>query len=168
MLSPENIANIILHIVIAASFIIIFFFTYGSYLEGQVVREQMNFIVDDLAGDLKNFLPDVSNALKANISASNTTGPTEQDEIVAAKNKKLKMWAFIILAIGVVVCLAVVSGMAIYFKFPLKHIAISNTISIIAVGLTYLLFSKYYIAQYMTADPNFVKRKALEGIGARK
>ncbi|MCJ7638192.1 MAG: hypothetical protein MUO21_11945 [Nitrososphaeraceae archaeon] len=164
MLSSKDIASIILHIIIIATFIIIFFFTYGSYLEGQVVKQQMEYIVEDLVGDLKIVAPELATGLRVSLEAVPKPNLEEADKAAEEKNKQLRNKAFIVIGIALFIGVGTVYGMSRYFGFPLKDIIIVNIVSLIAVGITYFMFSTFFIGHYRSADPNFVKKKVLESL----
>ncbi|ARF09485.1 hypothetical protein Indivirus_1_108 [Indivirus ILV1] len=164
MLSSENIANIILHIIILATFIIIFFFTYGSYLEGKIVKQQMEYITDDLVGDIKVVAPELAVGLKKSLETLPKLNLDEADKVVEENNSKLRTKSLLIIGAVILVGIGIVYGMSRYFNFPLKDIIIVNIVSLIVVGLTYFIFSTFFIAYYRSADPSFVKKKILESL----
>jgi len=164
MLTSKDVASIILHIIIIATFIIIFFFTYGSKLEGQVVKQQMEYIVDDLVGDIKVVSPEAAETLRKSLEQIPKPDLEEADRLAEENNSKLRKKAFIFIGIALVVGCGIVYGMSKYFDFALKDIIIANVISLIAVGLTYFLFSTFFIASYRSADPNFVKKSILKSL----
>ena len=47
MFNKEEIANIILHVILISIFIGIFFFTYGSHIEENIVKQQVAFLVEN-------------------------------------------------------------------------------------------------------------------------
>lgn len=163
MLSSKDIANIILHIVIIASFIIVFFFTYGSYLEEKIVKQQMEYIVDDLVGDIKVIAPEATSLIKQNLVKPDVN-MEEEDKKAAEHNSALKRNSFIALAIVIAIGFGIVYYIHKNYDIPMREIIFSNVISLVAVGITYFLFSTFFIGNYRSADPNFVKKKLLESI----
>lgn len=164
MLSSKDIANIILHILIMAVFITLFFFTYGAYLEKKIVKQQMNYIVDDLVGDIKVISPETATTLKNQLLNIKSPNLEQADKQAEENNSKLKMKTLKIV-IGVsIVTLFVIYYMVKYFDLDVKNLIVANIISLIAVGLTYFMFSTYIIANYKSADPNFIKKSIIESV----
>jgi len=161
---PQDYASIILHIIIIVTFIMIFFFTYGSYLEGQVIKSQMEYIVDDLVGDIKIIAPDLASSLKQRIKSIKKPNLEEEDRIVEENNRKLRNKALLVIGSTLIIGLALIYSLSKYYAFNLKDIIIVNTVSLIAVAITYFLFTTFFIASFRSADPNFVKRKLLESL----
>jgi len=164
MLSSQDIANIILHILTMAVFITLFFFTYGAYLEKKIVKEQMNYIVDDLVGDIKVISPQTALTLKNQLQNIKSPNLDQADKQAEENNNKLKMNTLKIVVGVSVVTLFIVYYMIKYFNLDVKSLIITNIISLIAVGITYFVFSTYIIASYKSADPNFIKKSIVESI----
>lgn len=164
MLSSQDVASIILHIIIIATFIIIFFFTYGSYLESKVVKQQMEFIIDDLVGDIKIVAPELAVGLKKSLETMQKPDLSEADKAAEENNKKLRNKAILMIGIAIIIGTGIVFGLSRYYGFSMKDIIIANIVSLIVVGLTYFIFSTFFIAYYKSADPNFVKKKILESL----
>lgn len=159
--SSEEFASIILQIIITATFIIIFFFTYGSYLEKKVLNEQMDYIVSDLVGNIKTLSPEVASALKISLASVPKPNLEMADKIAAENNNILTRNTLILIGIVLLFGIVIVYAMSKHFDFPLKEIIIENIVAILAIGLTYFLFSTFFIGYYKSADPNFVKKKIL-------
>ena len=99
MLISEEISNIILSVSLIATFIGVFFFTYGSWVEKQVIEKQMDYIIRDLVGDIKIISP--SAAQMARSVTNNLQPPNMQKQDMEAKehNEKLLKKALIVLGI---------------------------------------------------------------------
>lgn len=164
LLSSEDVASIILHIVFIATFIIIFFFTYGSYLEEKVIKQQMSYITNDFVSSLGIFAPTVGPILKAKLNASSKPVMSEADQQAATNNRSLRNKSLMLLAVVIIIGFGSVYYISRRYGFTMKEILIANTVSLFALGLTYFLFSTYFVAYYRSMDPNFVKKKFLEAI----
>ncbi len=164
MLSSKDTVSIIVHILIIAVFITIFFFTYGSYIEKQIVKKQLEYIVNDLAGDIKVIAPEIVPVLQKQLGSVGYPNLEKEDKIVEENNKKLKNKT-----IGTVIGLTVVTLVVIYYliqhyELDAKDIMMTNLISCTAVAFTYFIFTTYIIANYRSADPNFVKKTFVQAL----
>lgn len=110
-MSPElkDISYIIFGVISIATFITIFFFTYVSKVEGDVVKIQMKRIVDDLVGgtDLI-FTPEQKKAIGDNIKNISVPDMTDSDAEVATNNNKLKKEAMKIFGSLIIAGIAII------------------------------------------------------------
>ena len=127
MFNKEEIANIILHVTLISTFIGIFFFTYGSYIEENIVKKQVNFLIEDnkefvllIPNDIKQKIVDKINNIKLDLA--------EDDRKAAEQNKKLLIKASKILAIGLIVGIAIVWKMSQMYNFNFMHLLKENLI----------------------------------------
>lgn len=155
---PSEIATIILQVVLIATFIGVFFFTYASKIEKEIVEDQMDYIVKDIVNNIKIFIPenkrkDVSDFIK------NMTIPDmkREDKLVDDMNKGLLNKAVIVLSILVIVGVIAVYIMSIKYNFTLMPIIKESLIVLAFVGLTEFVFLRYIGKNYRSGDPNIVK-----------
>lgn len=154
----STIANVVLHVILIASFIVMFFFTYGSKVEGEIVKKQCTAIVDDIMADVGVFLP-----ANVQIPTSGLTAPdmTELDEKVAVANRELMQRTLRLMSIVFVVGFVIIVSMSIAFKFSLKDLLVHNAITLLFVALTEFVFLTFFAKNYITIDASFIKYKAL-------
>ena len=164
MLSSKDTVSIIVHILIIAVFITIFFFTYGSYIEKQIAKKQLEYIVNDLAGDIKVIVPEIVPVLQKQLGDVEYPNLEKEDKIVEENNNKLKNKT-IKTTIGLtIVTLIIIYFLIRYYDLDTKDILITNIISCTAVAFTYFMFTTYIIANYRSADPNFVKKTFVQAL----
>jgi hypothetical protein len=168
MLSSTDIATIIVQVMLIAIFITVFFFTYGSYLEQKVIKDQMDYIVNDSIGDIKVIAPEIIGMIKGPISRLEAPDMRDADEAALENNNRLKTKTYIILAVVSIILLAILSLIIWRYNVGIKNFAIINGIIIIGVGITYFIFSTFVIATYKSADPNTVKKAVLESANEYK
>ena len=94
-----NVTSIILQITLVITFITVFFFVYGTYIEKQIVITQVNNVISDLGDDLSLLLtPDQQVEVRAvlqNISQPETS--SDQDvQAMENNNKLIKQSAIVI------------------------------------------------------------------------
>jgi hypothetical protein len=72
MVKAFEVSNIVMHIILISVFIIVFFFTYGIYLEKQVLKRQLEYMIDDSLDNLILVFPDATKNIKATIDKTQT------------------------------------------------------------------------------------------------
>lgn len=168
MLSSTDIATIIAQVMLIAIFITVFFFTYGSYLEQKVIKDQMDYIVNDSIGDIKIIAPEIISMVKGPVSRLQAPDMKDADEAASENNSKLKTKTYIIVAVVTIILFSIISLIIWKYNINLKNFAISNGVVILAVAITYFIFSTFVIATFKSADPNTVKKAVLESANEYK
>jgi len=155
---PSIISSIILSILLSATFISIFFFTYVSKVEGEIVKNQMNSIVQDITGGINAFLPDAEEEkLKESINGINLPDMSQQDNETQTANNALMKQAIMAIAVVNGVGLLIILGLWYYYRFPVKTLIIQNIIIIAFVAITEFCFVTFITKNYKPLDPNYVK-----------
>ena len=165
-MKSQHIANIIIGITLIVTFINVYFFTAGIYLEKLVLNEQMDFVVGHLVGDVNKLSPDTAQILKSHVQSMQIPDTTQADKEIEDYNHNIMKNAMIIMAVTCVVGLAIAFAIVLIFGVPLKEFLITNSILFLFIAMTYFLFTFFIGRYYKSADPNFVRRKALESIKA--
>lgn len=161
-------ADVILEVIFIATLIGIFFFTYASYIEKLVVEDQVDFIVQDMATDLKAIPQVYRNAIKSYMNTVKSSGTTPADKAVEKHNSVLMMKAIKVIGVGLVIGLVIVALLAWFFPFNIKDVGIKVALLLVFVGLTEFCFLTYLSRYFKSGDPNFVKRKILENLNSLK
>jgi hypothetical protein len=156
---PSQIANIILNITFIATFIGLFFFTYGKNVEEYVVKSQSEFIAETISKDIAPFLSkDTALKLTQNITVPNMS---EEDKHVEQQNNTLQAYAFKILSVLFISGLLITWLISKSYNLNFLTIIKNNLIILFFVGLTEYLFLTYIGQNILSADPNFVRYKIL-------
>lgn len=165
-MNPQEISYIIFGIIIIATFISVFFFTYVSKVEGDIVKIQMKKIVDDLVdGSDLIFTPDQRKLIGDNIiSKINIPDMTDDDNRAASNNDQLKRKAFKIFGSVILVGLAVIFFLYVKYKISLGEILKYSIITLIAVAVTEYLFVTEITKNYQIVDPNYVRYLIVENL----
>lgn len=163
-LDPNDIANVILHVILIATFIGIFFFTYASRVEQEIVEAQVNYLVKDFTQTIVA-VPETNRKMVR--TALNTIQPPDmkaQDEMVENYNKELIGKATTVLTTMVVIGALGVFLLYKYYDIDIKTLLIHNAIVLCAVGLVEFSFLNYIARNFISADANRTKRKLIETI----
>lgn len=158
-MNANDVAYILLGVILVASFIAVFFFTYVSKVEEAVVRNQVSDNIDDLADGSRLWLG--TDALQAisNVIDNEVKMPdmTKEDEEVRLRNKELKTKALLWFGIGIGVGLIVLLLMRWRYKLEMKEILKFSLITLCLVALTEYLFVTIVSKNYVVVDPNYVR-----------
>jgi hypothetical protein len=166
--SARGISNVLLHIALISTFIGVFFFTYGRYIEQKIVEKQTAYLVHDLAGNLSLLGPTLTTPLKNDLKkvTVETGGPA--DQAVAAANKKLMeeaaefLGGFLVGALLLVLAMWQMSGR----KFSLKRLFVENATVLAFVAFTEFFFLTFVGQNYRSIDPNVVKLEIIKNLEA--
>lgn len=158
--------DILLGIVLIATFIATFFFTFVSKVEGQVVKEQMEKIVRDLTHTIKLYTSNSGGGEQLSNLVANLQIPNlqKQDDAVAEHNKQIKKKAGIIFGIIILVGLIIIVSQARYIKSELGIIILANIVVLGLVALTEYLFVSNVSKNYQIIDGNYVRYLLLKDI----
>lgn len=159
--------NILLHVLIMFSFLTIFFFTVGNKIEGDIVKKQVNFLINDLIGNTFNVLSTTEkNNIKSKLDTLfNKDSFKQQDEQVSNNNKKIFNEAIYSLVIFVVIILILILIIGLHNKWSKKMLSIFINISIftlIFIAIAEISFMFLIASNYISTDPNKIKEKILD------
>ena len=159
--SMRGASNIILHITLIVTFISIFFFTYGAYIEKKVVDNQMNLLVQNFTKDMSVLPSNVNDAMRTSISNINLTDMSKIDARVKKSNEELKKKAFMFIGILFAIGMSIVVGISLAAgrKYSLVALIAENIGLLIIVALTEFLFATLVLKNYRSADLNIVKKQ---------
>jgi hypothetical protein len=160
MLSYQ-IANILLHVIFITSFLVVFFFTYTSKVEGQIVELQSKNIVKDIVGDVKLLLPDdiIEEVNTDLLPYVNAPDMKEEDEKVKEVNNALfsVVLKFIIATFAIGMLVVFIISRYSKESFGFGEIMMHNIIILFFVALTEYVFLDYFVKNYVTIDSNYIK-----------
>jgi hypothetical protein len=160
--------NVIIQVTCIFIFLSVFYFTYASTVEGQVVENQVKFLINDLLGIHLDSLPSslqtfISNAIKSinvntqeNIDAGNKIDQTNND--IKSRVIKIACSAIVIVSI-ITITSFILSHKGIHFfkNLKLNKIFIETAVILIAVALTEFSFLTFLAKDYISIDPNELK-----------
>ena len=164
-----TIADILLHVILISSFLVIFFFTYASKVEKEIVVRQSTDIVKDVIQSTTVILPDavikdMSTLLSEHGKKSDMS---DEDAEIEKANKELLDNTVKTIGIVCVVGIICVYIMSKVYKFSMTDLVVHNLIIVSFVALTEFLFLTYFAKNYDSIDANFVKYKVLQTINNR-
>lgn len=163
--------NILVHVALMATFLTIFFFTFASNLEAGIVKNQVNFVIDDIIGDTFNFVPGKEQR-KILIDNIVSKLPDEKDlkssdEKVKENNSNTFNDAIRFLTVLLTTASVIVILLAVFFKWDFEHIkyiVISGIVGLIFVAITEFIFLILIARNFISADPNLIRSEAVRKI----
>jgi hypothetical protein len=167
----KDIANIIINIVFVAAFIGIFFFTWGSYIEKNVVQEQVNNVMISLFGDIKNVLPaEYTKMIRFVVADLTAPDMSKEDAAVADSNKKLMMKAFALIVFVLIIGMSIALYLSKKNDFQLVDNSLlygiigQNLFILLFIALTEFSFLTFLARNFRSADPNVIRRAIINSL----
>ena len=168
MVNINFIVNVVIQVLCIFIFLSIFFFTYASKVEGEIVQNQVTFLVNDIVGIHLDSLPNaIKQILLAKINNIQVDTPenAQISQQIDASNSQIKMKTIktlgtitTIVVVFVIVCVVLKNkGKAYFQKLNLPKILKEAGIIITAVALTEFSFLTYLGSKYTSIDPNGIK-----------
>ena len=170
------ILGIIIQVIAAFTVLTVFFFTYATSVEGEVVKNNVTFMLKNIFGNNLNLLSDdAKKTIQEKIDSIETDSPEfkKVNDQIDASNDEIKKNAFGILKI-LVVMVAIVVVLSIilskntniqFFKgLNLGHIFKETVVIALFVGITEYVFLTYFGAKWISVDPNVVKAHLFENM----
>ena len=160
-----------------AAFVGFFFFTYGSYIENNVIDNQINTLTDNFTDDFVFFASksetgqDFIHQIRNNIKNIKSPDLSKEDEEVNKNNNSVIKKAVITLAITFVV-FVILSIIVWFYGLNQKekkhdsygHIIQRIVVLMIIVMLLEFLFFTLVAGNYTPVDPNNVKKYLVESL----
>ena len=153
-----TIANVIMHVVLMATLVSIFFFFYGSLIEEKVITSQVDNLISDITIDLKAVLSDSDkNAIMEAFKNLQPPDMSVEDKNASDQNKKLMIKAAKIVGITLIIGLVVSGILAFMFNFSYIDMIKENIVILIVACAVEFFFLSFFAKNYRSLDPNMVK-----------
>lgn len=154
----KHTVSIILNITFIAIFLGVFFFTYGVHVEEQIVKNSSIYIANTLKQDAKLLIPD---SMYNEFVEKLIIPSPEQDENVVKNNNELLYKSSIVLGTIFIIGISTVYVLCNKWKINFWTITKESLIILFFVAITEFIFMTLVVANYMSADPNYVKYSVL-------
>ena len=158
IVTSGGISNILVGLTMFSIFLAIFYFTYASKIEKDILEIQIKNLIDNLTADLKNVDSSSSNTdnLKKIIDSINPDLSSE-DSRVDESNKAVINKALVSFSIFAVITIIIVSILFYTSGTHIKDIIVMNAILLLFVALTEVFFLNMIAKSYRSLDPNKIK-----------
>jgi hypothetical protein len=157
-MKSQEIAYIVLSFVLIATFIAIFFFTYVSAVEADIIKTQINNVITDFVSSTDLVLSpeqktQVGNIIIANLSVPNMS---EDDREAMKTNDNLLKKSMIVFGMMVGIGLIIVISMWYRYRFDILDIFKYSLIMLFVIAITEILFATFVIKNYKLIDDNYL------------
>ena len=158
-MNMNDMAYILFGVILIATFIAIFFFTYVAKVEGEVIKNQITDIVDDLTeSSTLVFTPDQLQAISVMIEQRlKMPDMSKEDQEARENNDRLKQKALKYFGIGISIGIIIILVMWKIYDLDMLEIIKYSLITLILVGITEYLFVTIVSKNYVIIDPNYVR-----------
>ena len=161
---------VILQIVLAFTFITMFFFTYGKTLEKQAIINNIDYLITSILGHGNLNLPDTIKTEIINKMNGDTGNNNEKDKKVNENNKKILNNTLLVLIIlialtvlFIIFCFSMRNSNIHFFQnFDLTKILRDSGIILIFVGVTEFCFLYFFGSKYIVVEPNLLKKQVVD------
>ena len=160
----KDITSVLMNATFVGAFLTIFFFTYASKVESQIVTKQIKFLADDFAANI-NLLPsDTKEAIRTKLQNIQLPNFEATDNQIDSVNGKIIKQTLLVVGITLAVVLLTVYILSTqrFFNFSFWEILCKNLIILLFIGLTEFTFLNLVAKNFISIDPNYVKYYALE------
>jgi hypothetical protein len=170
------ILGIIVQVICVFIVLTVFFFTYATTVEGEVVKNNVAFMLKNIFGNNLNLLSDdAKETILEKIDSIETDSPEfkKANAEIDASNDEIKKNAFgtlITLSIGVaaIVILSLILSKTTNIQFfkglKLGHIFKETAVIVLFVGITEYVFLTYFGAKWISVDPNVVRAHLFDNL----
>ncbi len=165
MFISHTIASIILHVVLLATFIGLFYFLYATGIERRVITSQVDRLILDITSDLKIILSDTERQKIAAIFTNLTTPDMSAEDQKAAKsNAELFKKASLVLGLVFVIGISAVIILSFVYHFSLTDMLKESAVILITAAATEFVFLSFFARNYRSLDPNMVKSNVVKAM----
>lgn len=164
ILTPNGICNLLVSLTIFSLFLSIFYFTYASNVENEILNIQIKNLVDNLTSNIKDF-NNIDRGYLINL-INNTKFPdlSKEDNDVSNTNSSLIKKALLIFGIFSLITTIIIIIICYIYKINILQILKVNIILLIFVALTEIFFLNIIAKSYRSLDPNVVKKNFINNL----
>jgi hypothetical protein len=164
-IDSHMIISILSSVGIVIMFLGVFFFTYASIIEQDIVKINVNIIVEDLLDVISPILD--TNTKKNIVSSLTYPNMEDADNYVLTNNNNVTSDAVNKLIIITVIMVGLSIVISYYTKNNYLHIIGLNLIILVFIGLTEYVFLHMIVKKFIAADTNYVKALILKKINKK-
>lgn len=159
----KNVSSVVLQVTLIIIFISIFFTTYTTVMEKEIVIHETDILVNEFFGDLKMALnPAQMTLFRSSLSDLQPPDMSQADAITEANNSVLiKNTIIVMVAVGIVGFL-ITGYIVVRYKVDVTEISKEAIFGLLAVCIVEYLFLRFLAKNYVSLDPNSIKLHIVE------
>ena len=165
-------SKVLINVLLISTFICIFFFTYGTFIEKTVITNQMDIIANNFIDTFRLFgnspNTNLKNTIVNTLLIPDTINKISEEDHDALKNNPdiIKLVTYFILGfIGVVI---VIIGGFLGTNFltfcDLKEILIESSVILLFIALTEYIFLSFFGSKFISIDTNTIKLEIINNL----
>ena len=163
---PKTTITILIRVLFASIFLIIFFFKYLKKIEEAVIINHVNFIIDSLLDDILPFIPPKNReAIYNYINSLNLTVDKSADITSINSNTLLLQKSISVITELTIVIIIIIAVIYLFNKEKLNpylpQIVIENLIIAGFIALTISTFLNSFATKFILINPNQIKYNLL-------
>jgi hypothetical protein len=163
--SIKGVSNLLVGVTLFSIFLGIFYFTYASNIENDILKIQIKNLVDSFTNDLNNLnITNINSEIYTVIDNFKIPDMSAEDKKVKDDNNKLMIKSLKLFGILTISCVFFITTMFVIYKIDLKNIIITNCIILVFVAITEIFFLNMVAKRYNSLDVNSIKTTIVENI----
>jgi len=157
-MKSQEIAYIILSFIITATFISVFFFTYVSSVEADIIKSQISNVIEDFVNSTNLVLTPTQKAEIGKVIVNSLSVPdmSSQDAQAAQTNNKLLKKSAIVFGMLIGIGIVIIAVMWYIYRFSVWEILKYSLLILVLVAVTEILFVTFVTKNYRLIDQNFL------------
>jgi len=163
ILNPRGICNILVALTIFSIFLSIFYFTYASNIENQILNIQIKNLIDNLTSNIKDFNIDTNYLLNL-IKNAKLPDLSKEDQDVTNSNSELIKKSLLMFGLFSLVTIIIIIILCYVYKIDIIYILKINFILLIFVAITEIFFLNIIAKSYRSVDPNLIKKNFINNL----
>jgi len=145
-----------------ATFICIFFFTYGKNIEKNVIINNTSFLIDDLTSSFSLLPKDITNLIGNKLSNTKSIDMSALDKSVAKSNNIILTKTIEVLSLFLGIVLISTYILCYFFGINYEVLIVKNLMLLAAIGFVEYIFLTYVGQYYIAVDTNNIKANILK------
>jgi len=162
-LSSKELAIIMVNVAFAATFLTIFFFTYASHIEKEIVMNNMSYLTNDMLRDILLLVPkNQENIVVNKLTSIKIPDMSKEDAENNENNKKILKQA--VTVVGAFLCIVLLSTfyMSKKYNFSYENILKLCLLTVSVIAIVEFFFLRFFASKFLAADANFIKYTILD------
>jgi hypothetical protein len=164
IISIEGVSNVLVGLTLFSIFLAVFYFTYASKIEQDILDIQVKNLINDLTSDMSALPNDINEQLRSIIRTMPVSDLSKEDEEVKNANNKLIGNTMVAFGSFTALTIIIVTIFLYLYKVDIKDIIITNLIVLLFIAITEALFLNLIAKSYRSLDPNDIKLNIIKKI----
>lgn len=154
----KNVSSVVLQVTLIIIFISVFFITYTTVIEKDIVVHETDILVNEFFGDLKFALnPEQMSLFRSSLSNLQPPDMSEADAVTEANNSVLIKTTINVMIVVGIIGFVITAFIVMRYKVDVSEIAKEGIFGLLAVCIVEYIFLRFLVKNYVSLDPNAIK-----------